>query len=137
MPVWKMANRLQWVLCWEDLEVTGSTETWVHETSQSAYSLLATCESSLLVFFVPHVPQQDTVTVDCDDLLGKSFRLDGEEWEVIEADASSGLVKYARFREREDDMEEGVSSEEMEEAIPRRRNVRCGPANRWRRLLRR
>jgi hypothetical protein len=35
---------------------------------------------------------------------------------VIEADASSGLVKYARVREREDDMEEEVSSEEMQEA---------------------
>jgi hypothetical protein len=66
-------------------------------------------------------------TVDCrDDLLGKSFRLDGEEWEVIEADASSGLVKYAWVREREVDMEEEeeeeeeeeVSSEEMGEATP-------------------
>ena len=65
--------------------------------------------------FRSHVPQD---TVDCDDLLGKSFQLDGEEWEVIEADASSGLVKYARVREREDDMEEEVSSEEMEEATP-------------------
>jgi hypothetical protein len=37
---------------------------------------------------------------------------------VIEADASSGLVKYARVREREDDMEEEVSSEEMEETTP-------------------
>jgi hypothetical protein len=37
----------------------------------------------------------------------------------IEADASSGLVKYARVRKPEDDMEEEeeeVSSEEMEEA---------------------
>jgi hypothetical protein len=30
---------------------------------------------------------------DCEALVGKFFRLDGEEWEVIEADASSGLVK--------------------------------------------
>jgi hypothetical protein len=65
--------------------------------------------------FRSHVPQD---TVDCDDLLGKSFRLDGEEWAVIEDDASSGLVKYARVREREDDMEEEVSSEEMEKATP-------------------
>jgi hypothetical protein len=65
--------------------------------------------------FRSHVPQD---TVDCDDLLGKSFRLDGEEWEVIEADASSGLVKYARIRERKDDMEEEVSSEEIKEATP-------------------
>jgi hypothetical protein len=37
--------------------------------------------------------------VDCEALVEKFFRLDGEEWEVIEADASSGLVKYARLCE--------------------------------------
>jgi hypothetical protein len=119
MPAWKLANSMQWVLCWEDLEVTGPTATWVRETLQNAYSTdyLRKQSAGLLR---SHVPQD---TVDCDDLLGKSFRLDGEEWEVIEADASSGLVKYAWVREREDDMEE-VSSEEMEEATP---EEECAP----------
>jgi hypothetical protein len=43
-------------------------------------------------------PQDD---VDCEALVGKFFRLDGEEWEVIEADASSGLaflVVYIQLR---------------------------------------
>jgi hypothetical protein len=40
--------------------------------------------------------------------------LDGEEWEVIEADASSGLVKYARFFEG--DAEHKISLGELEEA---------------------
>jgi hypothetical protein len=39
--------------------------------------------------------------------------LDGEEWEVIEADASSGLVKYARLCEG--DTEQEISLEELEE----------------------
>jgi hypothetical protein len=34
LPVWKLANSMQWVLCWEDLEVTGPTATWVRETLQ-------------------------------------------------------------------------------------------------------
>ena len=42
---------------------------------------------------------QEHDDVDCEALVWKSFRLDGEEWEVIEADASSGLVKYARLCE--------------------------------------
>jgi hypothetical protein len=29
---------MQWVLCWEDLEVTGPTATWVRETLQNTYS---------------------------------------------------------------------------------------------------
>jgi hypothetical protein len=45
--------------------------------------------------------------------VGKSFRLDGEEWEVTEADASSGLVKYARLCEG--DTEQEISLEELEE----------------------
>ena len=36
--------------------------------------------------------------------------MDGEEWEVIEADASSGLVKYAR--PCEGDAEQEISLEE-------------------------
>ena len=51
LPVWKLANSMQWVLCWEDLEVTGPTATWVRETLQTR-TLLITCESSLLVSFV-------------------------------------------------------------------------------------
>jgi DNA-directed RNA polymerase alpha subunit len=51
--------------------------------------------------------------VDCEALVGKSFRLDGEEWEVIEADASSGHVKYARLCEC--DTEQEISLEELEE----------------------
>jgi hypothetical protein len=39
--------------------------------------------------------------------------LDGEEWEVIEADANSGLVKYARLCEG--DTEQEISLEELEE----------------------
>jgi hypothetical protein len=45
--------------------------------------------------------------VDCDALVGKFFRLDGKEWEVIEADVSSGLVKYARLYEG--DTEQDIS----------------------------
>jgi hypothetical protein len=40
--------------------------------------------------------------------------LDGEEWEVIEAGASSGLVKYARLCEVSD-TEQEISLEELEE----------------------
>jgi hypothetical protein len=105
---------MQWVLCWEDLEVTGPTATWVREILQNTYSTDYLRKQSAGLF-CSHVPQD---TVDCHGLLGKSFRLNGEEWAVIEADASSGLVKYARVRGREDDMEEEVSSEEMEEATP-------------------
>jgi hypothetical protein len=39
--------------------------------------------------------------------------LDGEEWEVTEADASSGLVKYARLCEG--DTEQEISLEELED----------------------
>jgi hypothetical protein len=34
--------------------------------------------------------------VDCDDLLGKTFLLDGVLWEVVEVDESTKLAKYAR-----------------------------------------
>jgi hypothetical protein len=39
--------------------------------------------------------------------------LDGEEWEVIEADGSSGLVKYAWLCE--DDADQEISLGELEE----------------------
>ena len=94
--------------------MTGPTATWVREILQNTYSTDYLRKQSAGLF-CSHVPQD---TVDCHGLLGKSFRLNGEEWAVIEADASSGLVKYARVRGREDDMEEEVSSEEMEEATP-------------------
>jgi hypothetical protein len=38
LPAWKLANSMQWVLCWEDLEVTGPTATWVRETLQNTHS---------------------------------------------------------------------------------------------------
>jgi hypothetical protein len=58
--------------------------------------------------------------------------LDGEEWEVIEADASSGLVKYARFFEG--DAEHKISLGELEEVTLDVRHVRCVPVNRWKQL---
>jgi hypothetical protein len=39
--------------------------------------------------------------------------LDGEEWEVIEADGSSGLVKYARLCK--DDADQEISLGQLEE----------------------
>jgi hypothetical protein len=61
--------------------------------------------------FRSQAPQDD---VDCETLVvGKSFRLDGEEWGVIEADASSGLIKYARLCEN--DAEQEISLGELEE----------------------
>jgi hypothetical protein len=47
-------------------------------------------------------------------LVAAIYRLDGEKWEVIEADASSGLVKYARMCDG--DTEQEISLEELEEA---------------------
>jgi hypothetical protein len=41
--------------------------------------------------------------------------LDGEEWEVIEADGSSGLVKYAWLCEDDADQEICISLGELEE----------------------
>jgi hypothetical protein len=36
--------------------------------------------------------------VDCEALVGKSFRLDGEEWEVIEAEATAlGLLSMRDY----------------------------------------
>jgi hypothetical protein len=34
--------------------------------------------------------------VDCDNLLGKTFLPDGVLWEIVEADESTKLAKYAR-----------------------------------------
>jgi hypothetical protein len=58
--------------------------------------------------------------------------LDGEEWEVIEADASSGLVKYARLCEGNEEQE--ISLGELEEVTLDEAHVRCVPVNRWKRL---
>jgi hypothetical protein len=101
LPAWKLANIIQWVLCWEDLEVTGPTATWVRETLQN------TCSTDYLRkqsagLFRSQAPQDD---VDCETLAGKSFRLDGVELKVIEADASSGLVKYAELYEGDTEQE--------------------------------
>ena len=117
MPAWKLANSMQWVLCWEDLEVTGPTATWVRETLQNAYSTDYLRKQSAGLFR-SHVPHD---TVDCDDLLGKSFQLDGEEWEVIEADASSGLVKYARGSVNEKTIWRRRSHRRKWKRLPRRR----------------
>jgi hypothetical protein len=37
LPAWKLANSMQWVLCWEDLDVVGPTATWVHEILQNTH----------------------------------------------------------------------------------------------------
>jgi hypothetical protein len=81
----------------------------VRETLQNTYSTDYLRKQSAGLFR-SHAPQDD---VDCEALVGKFFRLDGEEWEVIEADASSGLVKYARLCEG--DTEQEISLEELEE----------------------
>ena len=87
--------------------MTGPTATWVRETLQNTYSTDYLRKQSA-GFFRSQAPQDD---VDCKALIGKSFRLDGEEWEVIEADASSGLVKYARICDG--DTEQEISLEEL------------------------
>jgi hypothetical protein len=92
--MWKLANNMQWVLCWEDLEVTGPTATWVRETLQNTYSTDYLRKQSADGLFRSQAPHDD---VDCEALVGKFFRLDGEEWEVIEADASSGLVSLRGY----------------------------------------
>jgi hypothetical protein len=38
LPAWKLANSMQWVLCWGGLEVTGPTAKWARETLQNTYS---------------------------------------------------------------------------------------------------
>ena len=60
------------------------------------------------------------------------FRLGGEEWEVIEADASSGLVKYPRLCEG--DAEQEIALGELEEVTLDEACVHCVPMNRWKRL---
>jgi hypothetical protein len=106
---WKLANSMQWVLCWEDVEVIGPTATWVRETLQNTYSTDYLRNQSAGLFR-SQAPHDD---VDCEALVGKFFCLDGEEWEVIEADGSSGLVKYARLCEG--DTEQAISLEKLEE----------------------
>jgi hypothetical protein len=81
------------VLCWEDLEVTGPTATWVREALQSTYSTDYLRKQSAGLFR-SQAPQDD---VDCEALAGKSLRLDGEEWEVTEADASSALLSMRGY----------------------------------------
>jgi hypothetical protein len=38
LPAWRLANSMQWVLCWENIEVMGPTATWVREALQNTYS---------------------------------------------------------------------------------------------------
>jgi hypothetical protein len=38
LPAWGLASSMQWVLCWENLEVVGPTASWVRETLQNSYS---------------------------------------------------------------------------------------------------
>jgi hypothetical protein len=109
LPAWKLANSMQWVLCWEDLEVTGPTAKWVRETLQNTYSTNYLRKKSAGLFR----SQATQDGVDCQAVVGKSFRLDGEEWDVIEADDSSGLVKYARLCKHDADQE--ISLGELEE----------------------
>ena len=70
--------------------------------------------------------------MDCEALVGKSFRLDGEEWEVTEADASSGLVKYARLCEG--DTEQEISLEELEEVTLNEASALRARESVWKRL---
>jgi hypothetical protein len=81
------------VLCWEGLEATGQTATWVRETLQNTYSTVATCESSLLVSFAHRQLRMMLTARHCGwEVLPLGS---GEEWEVIEAAMaalSSGLA---------------------------------------------
>jgi hypothetical protein len=57
--------------------------------------------------------------VDFDALVGQFFLLDGENWEVVEADASTRLVKYTRATmERAGDVgpAESDTDDELEDA---------------------
>jgi hypothetical protein len=63
LPAWKLANSMQWVLCWEDLEVTGPTATWVRETLQSTYFTGDYLRKQSAGLFRSQAPQDD---VDCE-----------------------------------------------------------------------
>ena len=91
LPAWRLASSMQWVLCWENLEVVGPTASWVRETPQKSYSTEYLRKQPAGLF-----RPCSLANVDFDALVGQSFLLDGENWEVVEADASTRLVKYAR-----------------------------------------
>jgi hypothetical protein len=78
--------------CWENLEVVGPTASWVRETLHNSYSTDYLRKQSAGIF-----RPCSLANVDFDALAGQSFfLLDGENWEVVEADASTRLVKCAR-----------------------------------------
>jgi hypothetical protein len=91
LPAWRLASSMQWVLCWENLEVVGPTASWVRETLQNSYSTDCPRKQSAGLF-----RPCSLANVVFDALVGQSFLLDGENWEVVEADASTRLVKYTR-----------------------------------------
>jgi hypothetical protein len=72
--------------------VKGPTATWVRKILQNTYSTDYLRKQSAGLFR----SQASHDDVDCEALVGKSFRLDDEEWEVIEADATSGLLSSMR-----------------------------------------
>jgi hypothetical protein len=78
LPVWRLANSMQWVLCREKLEVVGPTASWVRETLQNTYSTDYLRKQSAGLF-----RPCSLANVDFDALVGQSFLLDGESWEVV------------------------------------------------------
>jgi hypothetical protein len=57
LPAWKLANSMQWVLCWGDLEVTGPAVQRGYVKHYRTRALLITCESSLLLSFAHRHPR--------------------------------------------------------------------------------
>jgi hypothetical protein len=105
---------MQWVLCWENLEVVGPTVSWVREALQNSYSTAYLRKQSAGLF-----RPCSLANVDFGALVGQSFLLDGESWEVVEADASTRLVEYTRAttgRTGEVGPAENETDDELEDA---------------------
>jgi hypothetical protein len=66
----------------------GPTASWVRETLQNSYSTDYLRKQSAGLF-----RPCSLANVDFDALVGQSCLLDGDNWEVVEADASTRLVK--------------------------------------------
>jgi hypothetical protein len=69
----------------------GPTTTWVRETLQNTYSTDYLRKQSAGLF-----RPNALAVVDCDNLLGKTFLLDGVLCEVVEVDESTKLAKSMR-----------------------------------------
>jgi hypothetical protein len=64
---------------------------WVREALHNTYSTDYLRKKSAGLF-----RPNALAVVDCDNLLGKAFLLDGVLWEVVEVDESTKLAKYTR-----------------------------------------